>query len=635
MESRSDTNANYAAGTGGEKGRRDAAGCCGAADGVFAGHRGLMLHGALLVLGAVFLLLPAFSTVTWFDESYSVALAAQPLGDLVSIAAADVHPPLYYLLLHAVYVLAGPNVVAYRLAGVAGAVALAALGLTHVRRDFGPRAGALFTLAACATPYLAYQAVQIRMYAWAAFAVTLCFLSALRILSAWRHGARPAASTWVAFALSSLAAAYLHYFGMLAAFILNASLLVVLVARLKRERRVPGDGASYGFALRAQLKVFLRQAALQVLAYVPWLVALVFQLAEKTNGRFWVTFVLPESLVQILTYPLASEQVAYWIEDPSVPLALRAGVAALITLALTLALVALVVGAVRASRVRVRVRVRAAARLACAVYLGTVVLAMLVSLAMGSLIVYYRYFSVMLGPVLVALAAVLSCVPARMHAAIGARAASSDALAVSHNARTGTVAKRPGKKGGRFNGGVPYPEHALPRFLRAARAFFLAVLIACGLLHQGLAVTQSYSAQNNAVFSYLEQTAARNAVNGTPLPVLSNDITVLGTAWAAGTNARLVYANFYDGYWNHAYACYEPGITSADTVAQAVGATEGAFLYLDIAQSPDSSVGTVKDPDAAVARMEELTGSRAVETRTFWRPYERRAYHVTLFEPVA
>ena len=66
-----------------------------------------------------------------------------------------------------------------------------------------------------------------------------------------------------------------------------------------------------------------------------------------------------------------------------------------------------------------------------------------------------------------------------------------------------------------------------------------------------------------------------------------------------------------------------------------MGATEGAFLYLDIAQSPDSSVGTVKDPDAAVARMEELTGSRAVETRTFWRPYERRAYHVTLFEPVA
>lgn len=596
---------------------------------VLAGRKGLALHGALLALGTAFLLVPAFSTVTWFDESYSVALAAQPLGELVSIAAADVHPPLYYLLLHAVYLVAGPSVTAYRLFSVAGTVATAALGLTHVRRDFGPRAGLLFTLAACFTPYLAYQAVQVRMYSWAAFAVTLCFLSACRVLRAWRHGERPHAATWVAFAVSSLAAAYLHYFGMMAAFILNAALLVALLrGRFAHRRAGKAAAEAAPAALHGQLAVFLVQAVVQVAAYVPWLMVLMAQLAEKTNGRFWVTFAFPESLLQILAYPLASEQVAYWAEDPGAPFALRAAVVAVIALTLVVAAAVLVRGALRGPCPVVRT----AARLACAVYAGTAVLAVLVSQAMGSLIVYYRYFSIVLGPVLVAVAAVLG----RAQASKSGRGAACSAAGAACGA---AGAPCDGKEADAVLYGAAVSEHAgrarASRLMRVATAWCCAALMACGLLHQGLAAAQTYSAENNEAFAYLGQTAHERAVNETPLPVLSNDVTVLGTAWAEGTDARLVYANFYDGYWNRAYACYEPGITSADTIAQALGATDGAFLYLDIAQSPDSSVGTVKDPEAAVARMEELTGSRAVETRTFWRPYEHRTYHVTLFEPAA
>ena len=35
----------------------------------------------------------------WFDEAYSVRVAQQPLGDLLSLTAVDTHPPLYYMIL--------------------------------------------------------------------------------------------------------------------------------------------------------------------------------------------------------------------------------------------------------------------------------------------------------------------------------------------------------------------------------------------------------------------------------------------------------------------------------------------------------------------------------------------------------
>ena len=37
----------------------------------------------------------------WFDESYSIVLAKQPLPELLQLTGVDAHPPLFYLLLKA------------------------------------------------------------------------------------------------------------------------------------------------------------------------------------------------------------------------------------------------------------------------------------------------------------------------------------------------------------------------------------------------------------------------------------------------------------------------------------------------------------------------------------------------------
>ena len=198
-------------------------------------------HILLLVAGAAFLLTDAFHGNVWFDESYSVGIANHSFADIWYYSSGDVHPVLIYWALHVLNLVFGQNITIYRLFTVAGAIAMAVLGYTHVRRDHGWATGVLFSFFALFTPYISLMAVEIRMYSWATFAVMLCFIYAMRIIGTQlatppaciaeaARGLKCWAGTprrwWIACFASSLACAYLHYFGAMSAFMINASLVL-------------------------------------------------------------------------------------------------------------------------------------------------------------------------------------------------------------------------------------------------------------------------------------------------------------------------------------------------------------------------------------------------------------------------
>ena len=58
------------------------------------------LHIAIIIIGSIFVLFPCFHTTLWFDESYSVAIASHPINEIWTIGSHDVHPVLYYIMLH-------------------------------------------------------------------------------------------------------------------------------------------------------------------------------------------------------------------------------------------------------------------------------------------------------------------------------------------------------------------------------------------------------------------------------------------------------------------------------------------------------------------------------------------------------
>ncbi len=159
----------------------------------------------------------------WYDEAYSAAMAEHPMPEILRLAASDVHPPLYYLLLRCVRLMLGNSEASLRLLSVLGAVAFVGLGAGPVRRLFGLRTSILYAVVALSTPAILIYAHEARMYSLLIPAVTA---SALYGYLAARDNLR---RDWIVFGLSSLAAAYLHYYGAMAVFYVVLSLGISLL----------------------------------------------------------------------------------------------------------------------------------------------------------------------------------------------------------------------------------------------------------------------------------------------------------------------------------------------------------------------------------------------------------------------
>ncbi|MEO6062339.1 MAG: glycosyltransferase family 39 protein, partial [Thermoflexales bacterium] len=125
---------------------------------------------AILVIPALAVRMIGLAAVPprW-DEGWSIAHASLPIGELLRITAADVHPPLYYLALGAWQAVVGQNVFALRFLGVLAS--LLSVPLTYVVAiAWTGRRGGLAVLAAAAMAWLplaVYYSAVARMYAFA------------------------------------------------------------------------------------------------------------------------------------------------------------------------------------------------------------------------------------------------------------------------------------------------------------------------------------------------------------------------------------------------------------------------------------------------------------------------------------
>ncbi len=546
-------------------------------------------HLALLAFGTLFLLVGAFHGNVWFDESYSVAIANHSFGEIWTIGSGDVHPILFYWALHVLNLVFGQNILAYRLFAVLGAVALAALGYTHVRRDFGWRIGVLFSFLALFVPYVSVMAVEIRMYSWATFSVMLCAVYAYRIASLLRAGG-PNESTvaalasglplwagaprrwWLVFFAASLASAYLHYFGVLSAFVVNLLMLAFLLQRafkLRKSRR--GHGGVPG---GHPLAVFLLGAVAQVALYAPWLAALASQMGVVSQ-TYWANMVFPATYIELATYPIMTSQMSFASRG-----AYGGGWQVLVTalgIAALVLLVALVIWAVwRATKMKRPLSVSGdvrAALAALAVYGGVLVIAWGASYVMNSLILYYRYLFVALGPLLFACAVLLSHVRSRV-----------------------------------LVGGV------------------CAVLLGTSLTSQALFVSDCYASDNQVPlerFAEVTESLAADQDGADPL-VVSSDIGIEGVTAVTFPDVPQTYMDWQKGNWDQAYRAYEPTLSSQKSWELILDDFHGRFIVLGQSQNGEEP----RD----VADLSQKSGITKLESQTYYRPYERTWFTIAVME---
>ena len=239
-------------------------------------------HLAIIVLGIIFISLGAFHENTWFDESYSVALAKHSFGDIWTIGGNDVHPILYYWGLHVIYLITGGSILAYRLFSIIPIAIMIILGYTHIRKDFGEKTGFIFSFLAAFLPEMAAYAIEIRMYSWAILTVTLLAIYAYRLSK------EDNIKNWVIFGLSSFASIYLHYYGLMAAGLINVILLIYLIVKKRKKGII----------------FILSFGVIQAVAYLPWIMKLLAQM-NHVSGGFWIELKFPKSYMEIISAQLA------------------------------------------------------------------------------------------------------------------------------------------------------------------------------------------------------------------------------------------------------------------------------------------------------------------------------------------
>ncbi len=130
-------------------------------------QKALFLFSLLIVMGLLIRLLRLRWQPLWWDEGYSVYFATEPLGRMLWLTAHDIHPPLYYALLHGWLLLfqsAQPTVL--RLFSVfVGGIALPLFAwLAHTLFPERRRLPWLATLLLAINPMQLFYSQEVRMY---------------------------------------------------------------------------------------------------------------------------------------------------------------------------------------------------------------------------------------------------------------------------------------------------------------------------------------------------------------------------------------------------------------------------------------------------------------------------------------
>jgi len=254
------------------------------------------IHIAIIIIGIIFISIPAIHANLWFDESYSVAISNNhTFSEIWSIGGHDVHPVFYYWMLKIVSIIFGNSIISYRIFSVISIALLGILGYTHIRKDFGEKAGAIFSLLTYTLPANIVYASEIRMYGWAMLFVMIMAIYAYRIYSNKKvlkenKLEKKDIKNWAIFGTFSLISAYTHYYGLMAAGITNIILFIWILKDSIKQKK-----------FTINLKAFTIQAVIEIILYIPWVLSLLLQMSQVSNG-FWIGVKFPDTLIEMFTF---------------------------------------------------------------------------------------------------------------------------------------------------------------------------------------------------------------------------------------------------------------------------------------------------------------------------------------------
>ncbi len=186
----------------------------------------------------------------WYDEGFSVYLARMSLGEITARTASDIHPPLYYYLLHLWLGPFGDSEFVLRFFSLVFGLLTVPLIYALGRRLLGTASGLLAALLLAISPLYLWYSQEARMYTLVTF---LCLATSYLLLRGLEEASK-GALFWGFYAFLNVLAVYSHFY---AFFVLAFHMLFLSVwwaVNRKGDRLLAG---------------LLSQGSV-VLAYLPW-----------------------------------------------------------------------------------------------------------------------------------------------------------------------------------------------------------------------------------------------------------------------------------------------------------------------------------------------------------------------------
>lgn len=266
----------------------------------------VLLVGAVTALGLALRLIGIGDRSLWLDESFSFWMATQPFDTLwLRTMQIDVHPPLYYALLH---FWIGPDSSAADLRAFSALWGAAAIPVVHlIGREVGGRAvGVLAALLMAISPLNVAYGQQGRMYTMLTFFAVVAMYCAVRLVAtvghpAQRHPLSPAtgALCWAGFAVSTALAMLTQNTAVLLAATVGAFAVALAVLRrtsaLKDTARNGDEDAGRCWVTP---RCWVAGGAAVLLLWLPWFPGFLAQSA-RIDAEFWIS---PPTPLQVLEH---------------------------------------------------------------------------------------------------------------------------------------------------------------------------------------------------------------------------------------------------------------------------------------------------------------------------------------------
>ncbi len=260
----------------------------------------IVLLAAVLLTALLLRLRTLGAESLWLDEATSLFLARMDIPTLIAWTAHDIHPPLYYILLHGWRVFGESEFALRSLSATAGLLAVGGIYLLG-RTLFGQMTALLAALLLAVSPLHLWYSQEARMYA---LVTALSLFASCHLVRALQDGHR---RHWIGYTFWITLALYTHYY----AFFVILLHWAAVASWLMLTADVPAERTPL-------VRDWLVVQAVALALFLPWVPTLIRQVAG--GGGAWVAQAvgipslraLPETLLLYVVGTTRSAVPALW-----------------------------------------------------------------------------------------------------------------------------------------------------------------------------------------------------------------------------------------------------------------------------------------------------------------------------------